>query len=164
MRTRQRTLLTLAAVLTLLASFAADAAADRRKVVRCRILGEGIADLAKRAHEGLEESRVKNCLTGAAAAAIEAPALTGYPVAEFWVTGPRSPEYLLRAVDAIEAEAGANLLLWRATRSGPFGGMRKAPEYPVPLASPFRVYADLLANPQRGREQAEVYRERVIGF
>ena len=34
----------------------------------------------------------------------------------------------------------------------------------VDVASPFRVYADLLADPQRGEEQAKFLREGRIGF
>ncbi|MDO8949524.1 MAG: hypothetical protein Q8S43_11220 [Actinomycetota bacterium] len=148
----------------LLDRYAADAAADRRLAVRCRVLGDDPLKIVEAAVEGLTAAGVSYCVTGTVAALLEAPALTTVARPELWVHGPRTPEYLLRAVDGIASEDGGNLLLWRATTTGPMAQCRYGANQHLRLASRFRVYADLLANPQRGREQAEVYRERIIGF
>jgi DNA-binding transcriptional regulator YhcF (GntR family) len=148
----------------LLERYAEDARADRRKAVRCRVLGDELEEIARSTHERLYGAHVSAVLTGPSAAALEAPALTAYPVTEFWFSGSRSARYLLEALDAVEADSGANVILWRAGSKGPLAEMRFEPRWPAPLASPFRIYADLLANPQRGAEQASVYREQVIGF
>jgi hypothetical protein len=145
--------------------YAADAAGDRRLPLPCRVLGDDSLVVARRACSGLRKNSVKCRVTGAVAAALEAPALTETPIAELWVHGPRFPEYLLDAVDGIQSDRGANLILWRATTRGPMAGSpNRRKEVGLLLASPYRIYADLLANPQRGREQAEVYREQVIRF
>lgn len=149
----------------LLDRYAADAAADRRLAVRCRIIGDDPIEIAERAAEGLGRASVRYSVTGVTAALLEAPALTAVSRPELWVQGPRTPEYLLRAVDGIVSDDGGNLILWRATTRGPMALSRYREDTPhLRLASRFRVYADLLANPQRGREQADVYRERMIGF
>jgi hypothetical protein len=148
----------------LLDRYAADAVADRRLAVRCRIIGEDPIDIVERAAEALGRASVPCCVTGAAAALLEAPALTAVPRPELWVQGPRTPEYLLRAVDGLASNDGGNLILWRATTRGPMALSRYGENLHLRLASKCRVYADLLASSQRGREQAEVYRERIIGF
>lgn len=148
----------------LLDRYAADAVADRRLPVRCRIIGDDPVEIAERAAEGLGRASIPYCVTGAAAALLEAPALTAVPRPELWVQGPRTPEYLLRAIDGLASDDGGNLILWRATTRGPMALSRYGENPHLRLASRFRVYADLLASPQRGREQAEVYRERTIGF
>jgi len=148
----------------LLDRYAVDAAADRRLAVRCRVLGDDPLKMVAAAVEGLATAAVPYCVTGAVAALLEAPALTTVTRPELWVHGPRTPEFLLCAVDGIASEDGGNLLMWRATTAGPMAQSRYGENPHLRLASRFRVYADLLANPQRGREQAEVYRERMIGF
>jgi predicted transcriptional regulator len=148
----------------LLDRYAADAAADRRLTLRCRIIGDEPIEIVERAAEALGRASVPYCVTGVAAALLEAPALTVVSRPELWVQGPRTPEYLLRVVDGLASDDGGNLILWRATTRGPMALSRYGENPHLRLASRFRVYADLLASPQRGREQAEVYRERVIGF
>ena len=148
----------------LLDRYAADAVADRRLAVRCRVLGDDPLEIVAAAVEGLATAAVPYCITGTVAALLEAPALTTVSRPELWVHGPRTPEYLLRAVDGIASDEGGNLLMWRASTAGPMAQCRYGENPHLRLASKFRVYADLLANPQRGREQAEVYRERMIGF
>jgi hypothetical protein len=146
----------------LLERYANDARRDRRRSIRLRVLGDSSEDVIGAVAEGLEKARILSCLTGAAAAALEAPALTSGGVPEFWVSGSKSPESIAQAAGGVPSGEGANVILWRAGSRGPtyatrvIHGMRRA--------SPFRVYADLLANPQRGREQAAYYREQVIGF
>lgn len=149
----------------LLDRYAADAVVDRRLAVRCRVLGDDPTEIVRRVAEGLSDASIPYCVTGAAAALIEAPALTTVSRPELWVQGPRTPEYLLRAIDGVVSEEGANLVLWRATTRGPMALLRYLDQLPgIRMASRFRVYADLLAVTLRGREQAEVYRERMIGF
>ena len=148
----------------LLDRYAADARRDRRRAIRLRVLGDAPGDVIAAVAHGLGSPQpIGHALTGSAAAALEAPAVTGvlFPV-EFWVNGPSSPEAVARAVGGIASDEAANVVLWRAGSRGPMigtrviGGLRRA--------SRFRVYADLLADPRRGREQAAYYRESVIGF
>ncbi|MBN2840775.1 MAG: hypothetical protein JXP37_07470 [Coriobacteriia bacterium] len=148
----------------LLDRYAADAVVDRRLAVRCRIIGDDPIEIVERAAEAFGRASVPYCVTAAAAALLEAPALTAVPRPELWVQGPRTPEYLLRVIDGIASDDGGNLILWRATTRGPMALSRYGESPHLRLASRFRVYADLLASSQRGREQADVYRERIIGF
>jgi hypothetical protein len=105
---------------------------------------------------------IRYALTGSAAAASEARAVTrvALPV-EFWVTGPTAPEHLAKVVGGIAAEEGANVILWCPGSRGPMARTRRNG---ITLASEFRIYADLLADPRRGKEQAAYYRESVIKF
>jgi len=155
---------TLADPSALLDRYAADAVADRRLAVRCRIIGDDPIEIVERAAVALGRASVPYCVTGAAAALLEAPALTAVLRPELWVKGPRTPEYLLRVVDGLASDDGGNLILWRATTRGPMALSRYGENPHLRLASKFRIYADLLASSQRGRQQAEVYRERIIGF
>ncbi len=148
----------------LLDRYAADAVADRRLALRCRIIGDDPIEIVERAAEALGRASVLYCVTGAAAALLEAPALTAVHRPELWIQGPRTPEYLLRAVDGLASDDGGNLILWRATTRGPMALCRYGESPHLRLAAKSRVYVDLLAGSQRGREQAEVYRERIIGF
>jgi hypothetical protein len=150
----------------LLDRYAADAVKDRRRAIRLRVLGDSPLGIARHAAESLRSANVDYRLTGSAAAALDAPALTAVPLIEMWVNGPRSQLGARSIGSAIASEEGANLLLWPAGTRGPMSGRRydTSTGFQFAVASWFRVYADLLANPQRGREQASAYREQVIGF
>jgi hypothetical protein len=150
----------------LLDRYAADAGRDRRKAIRLRVLGDSTMEIARYVADSLKAADVGYCLTGSAAAALDAPTLTSVPLIEMWVNGPRA-QFGARSIgNAIASEEGANLLLWPAGTRGPWAGGRYdgSTGFQFKVASWFRVYADLLANPQRGREQAISYREQVIGF
>jgi len=148
----------------LLDRYAQDAARDRRRSVRCRVLGDSTQQIAVEVGGRLAKASIGSALTGVAAAMVEAPALTSVSVAEFWVARGTAVEYLRQAVGGISSEEGANVVLWRAGSGGPLVGAQLSPAIGVLVASRFRVYADLLVNPRRSREQAAAYRERVIGF
>lgn len=75
----------------LLDRYAADAGADRRLAVPCRIIGDDPIEIVERAAEALGRASVPYCVTGAAAALLEAPALTAVHRPELWVQGPRTP-------------------------------------------------------------------------
>lgn len=148
----------------LLDRYAQDASRDRRRSVRYRVLGEGIQQIAAAVGERLATASIGSALSGIAAAMVEAPALSSISAAEFWIAKGTALERLRRTVDGITSDEGANVVLWLAGTRGPLVGARLSPAAGIEVASPFRIYADLLANPRRGREQAAVYRERVIGF
>lgn len=105
------------------------------------------------------------CVSGPAAAAVEAPYLSGVPHLDLYV----SRALFLRARDpAVLAGLGI-----RPVRKGARITLRLAPEAvlttarpgPVfPRASAVRVYADLLRSPLRGEEAAAHYREEVLGY
>lgn len=149
----------------LLDRYAADAGRDRRRAIRLRVLGDGPEDVVPTVAHGLATgpTPIRYALTGSAAAAFEAPAVTGVllPI-ELWVDGPFTPETVAGAVGGVMSEGGANVVLWRAGSRGPMAGTRVVDG--IRRASTFRIYADLLADPRRGREQAAYYRESVIGF
>lgn len=147
----------------LLDRYAEDAPSDRRRAVRLHVLADSADDVVAVVAAGLTKAAgIHYALTGSAAAAMEAPAVTrvSLPV-EFWVTGRTAPEYLAKVVGGMAAEEGANVTLWCPGSRGPMAGMRRDH---VTRASVFRVYADLLADPRRGKEQAAYYRESVIRF
>jgi hypothetical protein len=147
----------------LLERYATDAPRDRRRAIRLRVLGDAPDDVIATVAHGLDSDHIKYALTGSVAAALEALAVTGvqFPV-EFWVNGPCSADALAKAVGGIASEEAPNVVFWRAGSRGPMVGTRVIDG--VRRASPFRVYADLLADPRRGKEQAAYYRESVIGF
>jgi hypothetical protein len=148
----------------LLDRYAADAARDRRRAVRCRVIGDTTLGLATEVGVRLRDAGMAHALTGVAAALIEAPALTATFPVELWVGKVGSPDYLRQIVGGIPSTGGANVVLWLAGTAGPLTGSHYDRAINLEVAASFRVYADLLANPRRGREQAAVYREEVIGF
>jgi predicted transcriptional regulator len=145
----------------LLDRYAQDAGRDRRRAIRLRVLGDTPADVVIAIAHGL--GNIPYALTGSVAASLAAPATTSalFPV-EFWVNGPTAPEHIAKAIEGIVSEQGANVVLWREGIRGPMVGAGISNG--IRVASRFRVYADLLADPRRGREQAAYYRESVIGF
>jgi AraC-like DNA-binding protein len=147
----------------LLDRYATDARRDRRRVIRLRVLGDSTGDVVAAVTRGLSAASIGHALTGSAAAVLEAPAVTRAIVpVEFWVNGPTAPEAIAKAVEGIPSDEGANVILWRVGSRGPLTGTRVMGG--ITRASRFRVYADLLADPRRGKEQAAYYRESVIGF
>lgn len=148
----------------LLDRYAQDAARDRRRSVRCRVIGESAQQIAVGIGGRFRKASVGHALSGVAAAMIEAPALTGVSLAEFWIARGAAPEHVRQIVGGIASDEGANVVLWLAGTGGPLVGAQLDQAVGVTVASRFRVYADLLVNPRRGREQAAAYREKVIGF
>jgi len=112
--------------------------------------------------KALEGREVDYALTGAGAASLVAPFVSAVPIVEVWVTAHLMADRALDEFGMEKAETGQNVELLQANDDGPlmFRQRRKW----AWVANPFRLYIDLLHDPRRGREQAEVLRKEVIGF
>jgi IclR-like helix-turn-helix domain-containing protein len=117
-----------------------------------------IRDVAK----ALEGKGVDYALTGAGAASLVAPFISAVPIVEVWVSAYLMADRVLDEFGMEKVETGQNIELLQANDDGPL--MFRQPTKGVWVANPFRLYIDLLHDPRRGREQAEVLREEVIGF
>lgn len=146
----------------LLDQYARDAAADRKVVARGFLLNNGAVDTMRAASQRLADgAEVRMWFTGVAAAQTVAPHVTAVRRFEAWVTAPHSADAILSAVGAMPADDGANLMVMQGRRAVTVGAEYRDGVYCV---SVFRMYADALADPARGEEQAEHLRETIIGF
>lgn len=147
----------------LLDRYARDAAADRRVIARGFILNNGAGETMRAVSQRLmsEGQGVQAWFTGVAAAQMVAPHVTAVRRFEAWVTAPHSADVILSAMGAMPADEGANLVVMRGHK-----GVTVGSEYRdgIHRVSVFRMYADALADPARGEEQAEHLRETVVGF
>jgi hypothetical protein len=69
---------------------------------------------------------------------------------------------VLTAMAARQVEEGANLVVIQGADDTELRFRRRVGE--VWLAANTRIYLDALRDPRRGREQAQVFRESVLGF
>ena len=120
------------------------------------------ADVVQGAEHALRARDVDHALTGVVAAALLAPFVTTLPAATFWVDAGFPGDELLNRLGAESADRGANLVLMQADDNLPlaFADERDGTRF----ANVFRIYLDALADPKRGREQAEHLRREVIGW
>ena len=126
------------------------------------LLGQTPRQVIERLGAGLGKAGIDYALTGPAGAALVAPFATAVPVADAWVSASAAPEELLRAVGADLVTDGHNVVLLQGKDDTPLEFREKKDD--VSVANRFRLYADLLADPRRGREQARHLRQEVIGF
>ncbi|MDZ4169689.1 MAG: hypothetical protein U1E26_08550 [Coriobacteriia bacterium] len=147
----------------LLDLYARDAAADRKVIVRGFLLDRGTEETMIAASRLLtvEAPGLSVWFTGVAAAQMVAPHVTSVRVFEAWVTTPHRADHILKGMGAMPVDEGSNLVVMRGHKGVTVGseccnGVRRV--------SVFRMYADALADPARGEEQAEHLRETVIGF
>jgi hypothetical protein len=117
-----------------------------------------IRDLAK----ALEDKEIDYALTGAGAASLVAPFISAVPIVEVWVSAYFMADRVLDEFEMEKAETGQNVELLQTNDDGPLM-FRQRTKWAW-IANPFRLYIDLLHDPRRGREQADVLREEVIGF
>lgn len=147
----------------LLDRYARDAAADRKVLARGFVLNDGVLQTMRAASQRLSgaEEGAQAWFTGVAAAQLVAPHVTTVRAFEAWVITSARPDFVLDALGAMPVEEGANLVVMRGHPSVSVGS-----EYRdgIPVVSVFRMYADALADPARGEEQADYLRETVIGF
>jgi hypothetical protein len=109
----------------------------------------------------LARAGIDYALTGAAAGLV-APFLTTVPVVDLWVTAVAGPEDLLGVIGAEAVTTGHNVVFLQDRDDAPLVFREQARG--LWLANRFRLYVDLLADPRRGREQAQHLRREVIGF
>ncbi len=112
--------------------------------------------------ECLEGAGISHAITGNAAAAILAPALTSVPVTEVRVTAAIPAADVLKTMGARQVEEGANLVIVQGGDDAELRFRHKVGE--IWVAANTRIYLDALRDPRRGKEQAQVFRETVLGF
>jgi hypothetical protein len=112
--------------------------------------------------KALEGKKVDYALTGAGAASLVAPFVSAVPIVEVWVSAHLLVDRVLDELGMEKAETGQNVELLQANDDGPLMFHQRTKMAWV--ANPFRLYIDLTHDPRRGREQAQVLREEVIGF
>lgn len=135
---------------------------DRPRRTLGYLLAQTPQQLIKEVGRNLGSGGIDYALTGAAAASLVAPFVTAIPVAEVWVAAVAAPEQLYDAAHADPVTDGQNVVFLQAKDDTPLAFPEKADGLWV--ANRFRLYADLLRDPRRGREQAEHLRREVIGF
>ncbi len=135
-----------------------------RGVVRtpAYVLARSPRELLERVSGAMESKDVPHAATGAAAASLLAPFVTAVPVTELWLGSSVAPDEAVAAVGGEVVEDGNNVVLLQAADDTPLAFSRQVEG--VWVANPFRIYRDLLRDPRRGREQAQRFREEVIGF
>lgn len=147
----------------LLDRYARDAVADRKVLARGFVLDDGALQTMRAASQHLSatEQGALVWFSGVAAAQLVAPHVTAVRVFEAWVDTPVRPAFVLESLGAMPVDEGANLVIMRGHK-----GVLVGSEYRdgIPVVSVFRMYADALADPARGEEQADYLRETVIGF
>ena len=112
--------------------------------------------------ERLAGAGIMHAITGIAAAAILAPALTSVPITYVRVTAAVPVSEALNALDARQTEEGANLVIVQGADDTELRFRREIDG--IWLAADTRIYLDSLRDPRRGKEQAQLYRESVLGF
>lgn len=113
--------------------------------------------------ERLGSAGITHAITGIAAAAILAPALTSVPISQVRVTAAIPASDALKALEARPAEEGANLVIVQGADDAELRYRRREVEG-IWLAADTRIYLDSLRDPRRGKEQAQLFRESVLGI
>jgi len=119
-------------------------------------------DLPKAVGRELGRQDLGYAISGVAAANILAPFLTAVPVVAIWISAEVPLASAAAAINAEATERGANLALMQMDDDTPLAFSMKRDH--LRLANAFRVYVDAVRDPQRGAEQAEYFRRKVIGF
>jgi hypothetical protein len=125
-------------------------------------LAQSPSQLIKELGGNLERSGIEHAITGAAAASLVAPFVSAVPVVNVWVSATAAPEGLCEGAHADHVVDGHNIVFLQAKDNTPLAFREKVEG--VWLSNHFRLYADLLRDPRRGREQADHLRREVIGF
>ena len=112
--------------------------------------------------ERLAGAGIMHAITGIAAAAILAPALTSVPITYVRVTAAVPVSEALNALDARQTDEGANLVIVQGADDAELRFRREVDG--IWLAADTRIYLDSLRDPRRGKEQAQLFRESVLGI
>jgi hypothetical protein len=126
------------------------------------VLAQTPQQLMKQLERNLGGQGVEHALTGAAAASLVAPFVTGVPVVELWAQSTASAEQLCEATGATAVTEGENVVFLQAKDDTPLAFRVQARG--LWIVNRFRLYSDLRHDPRRGREQADHLRREVIGF
>jgi predicted transcriptional regulator len=111
---------------------------------------------------GLDSAAVEYALTGPAAAARVAPFISNLLVAEVWVASTVDIRDVCTRIDAMPVDSGPNVVFLQERNDAPLAFRTRTNN--LWTTNLFRLYVDLLRNPQRGQEQAEHLRREAIGF
>jgi hypothetical protein len=112
--------------------------------------------------ERLGGAGITHAITGIAAAAILAPALTSVPVTQVRVTAAIPVGDALKVIEARQTEEGSNLVIVQGADDAELRFRREVDG--MWLAADTRIYLDSLRDPRRGKEQAQLFRESVMGI
>ena len=112
--------------------------------------------------ERLAGAGITHAITGIAAAAILAPALTSVPVTQVRVAAAIPASDALKALEARQTEEGSNLVIVQGADDAELRFRHKVDG--IWLAADTRIYLDSLRDPRRGKEQAQLFRESVLGI
>src|SRR5665648_106274 len=146
----------------LLDLWAVQARAERTTLVTTFVFSQSPDDLARRVSQALTSGSIGHAVTGACTARLVAPHVTAAAVCEVWVSAGTSVETVLAALGAKAETKGANLRLLRGRGDAALFRSHMVEE--VTVANDLRLYADLLADPKRGVEQAGFLREVRLGY
>jgi len=135
---------------------------DRSNRTTVFVLARSSEQLAKRTAELLGRAGIEYSLTGPAAAALVAPLVTSVPTVRFWVSRADPTERVLNEIGAERVDSGFNLTL--DTSKDDVALRFPTTHAGMNIVNPFRLYVELLTDPQRGLEQANHLREEVIGW
>lgn len=111
---------------------------------------------------GLEAAAVDYALTGSAAATRVAPYISNVLVAEVWLASTTDVGEVCSRLEAMPVDSGPNVMFLQERNDAPLTFRTRIDE--VWTTNIFRLYVDLLRDPQRGHEQAEHLRRETIGF
>ena len=112
--------------------------------------------------ERLAGAGITHAITGIAAAAILAPALTSVPVTQVRVSAGIVASDALHALEARQTDEGSNLVIVQGADDAELRFRREVDG--IWLAADTRIYLDSLRDPRRGKEQAQLFRESVLGI
>lgn len=126
------------------------------------LLAQTPSKLIDRLAANLGQAGIEYALTGAAAASVVAPFVTAIPVVKVWVAARVAAEELDKGSQAKPVTSGANVVFFQ--RKGDPALVLREKNNKLWLVNRFQLYADLLREPQRGREQADHLRREVIKF
>lgn len=112
--------------------------------------------------ERLGGAGIVHAITGIAAAAILAPALTSVPVTQVRMTAAIPASDALKTLGARQTDEGSNLVMVQGADDAELRFRREVDG--IWLAADTRIYLDSLRDPRRGKEQAQVFRESVLGI
>lgn len=111
---------------------------------------------------GLESAGVDYALTGSAAATRIAPYISNVLIAEVWLANTIDIGEVCSRLEAMPVDSGPNVMFLQVRNDTPLAFRTRIDD--TWMTNRFRLYVDLLRDPQRGQEQAEHLRREAIGF
>lgn len=124
------------------------------------LLARSGLEVASKVSRALSEAEIDHAVTGAVAADVMSPMLTSVPVAQIRVTTSVPVASILATVGCRPVDDGANVLFVQERDDA--GLAFRHEEQSMWLANMVRVYLDVLRDPRRGQEQAEMIRNRMF--